>query len=318
MLQRIRIVHFQSLKAVNIELGKLTVIVGPSSSGKTALVRALKAVTTNGLTTSQISHGAKSVGVELELADGTVTARRAGSSVSYSLSRPGQDPETYTKLSGAVPEAVEGLLGVGGRGLAPGLCVAAQFDRPYLLDETGGKIAQVLGELTNVSVIFNAAREANRRKLATNQNVKLRETDLAGLYRQAAGYKDLTERIKACTEAEEWAQKAYDLEIKRDRLEYLLNNAEVSQAALDSIPEAQQVPDYGPIELAHSRLARFKELIRLITLNKQLVTTKSLEEETALAEAAELDKLWHAKLHEAGICPTCGQSTESLSGAVVS
>lgn len=44
--QSIRVQGFQSLYDVSLDLGGFTVIVGPSSSGKSAFIRSVKAVTT--------------------------------------------------------------------------------------------------------------------------------------------------------------------------------------------------------------------------------------------------------------------------------
>ena len=51
MLERIEVKDYQSLADVDIPFGRFTVIVGPSGNGKSALIRALKALCFN-----QVGH----------------------------------------------------------------------------------------------------------------------------------------------------------------------------------------------------------------------------------------------------------------------
>jgi len=55
--------NFQSLQDVEIELGKFTVIVGASSSGKSALIRAIEAIASNSLNSDNIMQGTKHASV---------------------------------------------------------------------------------------------------------------------------------------------------------------------------------------------------------------------------------------------------------------
>lgn len=161
LIDSISVKGFQSLYDVEIPLTRFTAIVGPSSSGKSAVVRALKLLLQNQRGSSFISHGLSQceVTAKLESWGQTVTIRR-GKLNEYEIQHV-DGTDRYTKLGGDVPEDVKNFLG-----LDPELSVASQFDPPYLLTSSGSEVARALGSLTNVEVVFQAAREASRQKLS--------------------------------------------------------------------------------------------------------------------------------------------------------
>src|SRR6187402_3232806 len=165
MLQSIRCKNFQSLHDVDLELGKFTVIVGESSSGKSAFIRALKAVSSNQLNSDYITRGTKHSYVAVKTESATVTIERDQGGISvYKVAKTGSQESRYSKLNRQVPAEVTEILGITPSTLDEGsINFAGQFDPPYLLKDTGGSVAKTLGELTNVSTIFAAVKEANRR-----------------------------------------------------------------------------------------------------------------------------------------------------------
>ena len=64
---------------------------------------------------------------------------------------------------------------------------AGQLDGPYLLGAAGTEIAQTLGSLTNVSMLFRAAVEAGRVRKGAERDAKGAEGRLEALARAAAG-----------------------------------------------------------------------------------------------------------------------------------
>src|SRR3972149_7677268 len=71
MLRRVSVHGYQSLEDVDLELAPLTVIVGPSRSGKSALVRALRSAFFNATGAAFIRRGARAATVVLLFDDGT-------------------------------------------------------------------------------------------------------------------------------------------------------------------------------------------------------------------------------------------------------
>lgn len=305
MLNRVEIRNFQSLKKVDIELGDLTVIVGASSSGKTAFMRALKALASNVRGSSFITQGAKKASISAHTANGVITLERSEAGGQYKLTQGGED-KVYTKLGGAVPDDITKALN-----LQPittessSINFAGQFDRPYLLDDSGATVARVLGELTNVSTIFAAVREANRRRSAASSTLKTRKADFEELKSQAMKFKDLSAQQQAIKTAESAYESAVGIQGRIDRLQRMIDTVDIAQTLLGQavIPS---VPDISNIESLHSRMTSFKTLV-LIWQQEERALVRADQDVIAAgdAEHSAQDQL-HAKLVELGQCPTCG------------
>src|SRR5512139_766548 len=136
MLTHVEVRNFQSLKKVDIELGGFTVIVGASSSGKTAFMRALRALASNIRGTSFITQGEKKASITAHTDNNIVTLEKGETTGTYKI-----NDKVYTKLAGGVPEGVSKTLN-----LQPittessSINFAGQFDRPYLLDDSGATV----------------------------------------------------------------------------------------------------------------------------------------------------------------------------------
>lgn len=197
MIENISVQDFQSIESGKVDLGKFTVFTGPSSSGKSAFLRALHGLTRNSFNPSQVRLG-QSVTTVSAIVDGRkVEAVRGKSKSTYKL-----DDEEYTKAGRAVPEDVETVLSMP---LVADLesSFATQFDKPYLIADPGSTGAKVLGTLTNVSVLHDGMREANRRKLSINAEIKVRKADLEKDNEEVEQYADLTSLEESISNAED-------------------------------------------------------------------------------------------------------------------
>lgn len=317
MLQRVEIRNFQSLKHVDLELGPLTVIVGKSSSGKSALTRALRTLTSNARGTSFITQGERVCTITATTEHGIVSLKRGkaanGKDDEYAIQP--SDPEiqkrTYTKLGGTVPPEVSEFIGIASK---DPINYAGQFDRPYLLDDSGGEIARVLGALTNVNVIFEGARESNRRKLSANSMLKTRREDLEGLRARIEHYRPLKAQLAALKRAEEHIERARELKKQADEIAEALEDLSIAATAVKRAEKVLSVPipDEGPILAARSRIREYEAVLEEIRTS-QLDAKAAIAKLEILAEEREtLDTQYIETLHELGSCPTCGQSTKEL------
>lgn len=305
MIDRIAIHNFQSLKSVDITLGKLTVVVGPSSSGKTALMRALRALASNVRGSQFITQGTKKASISAHTANGVITLERSEAGGTYKLSLNGAD-KVYTKLGGAVPEDITRALN-----LQPittessSINFAGQFDRPYLLDDSGATVARVLGELTNVSTIFAAVREANRRRTAASSTLKTRKADFEGLKDQAAKFKALPQQQEAIKAAEKAYERAVDIQGSLTRLEQMLDTVETAELLLAQtvIPD---VPDIDDVIDRYEEMSYFKNLVVEWRHHEDLFGKYQDQIRQAGDEEHSAQDQLHAKLVELGQCPTCG------------
>lgn len=306
-MDRLIIRNFQSLKSVDLDLGKLTVIVGPSSSGKTALVRALRALTSNVRGSDFVSRGSKAAAISALVGDSQVVLLRGEGKGEYrvrtALDQGDTPEEVFTKLAGGVPEKVTEVLGIPPKSL---IHFAGQFDPPYLLTATGSEIARHLGELTNVSTILEGVREARRRCSSANSSLKVRKADLANLKEKAAAYSELPSQLQRLAQAEEQLKQVDELQFRVDRLRSLVTDQEVALGIL-AREDAKAPPSFDPIATAQSRLSRLKEL--LAQLSRYSAEAKAADNRRVALEDEEprLHEQLHNLLEEAGTCPTCGQ-----------
>lgn len=304
MIEEVTVCNFQSLHDVSLKLGRYSVIVGPSSSGKSAFTRALRTLTSNQRGDSFISHGQTQCMIKAKTERGTVALLR-GKKNEYVIIPETGEQRAYTKLSGTTPEEVSQFIGIASR---DPLNYSNQFDMPYLLTASAAEVARTLGDLTNVSVIFEASREANRRRLQANSTLKTRAADHQQLTKNLEKFSTLAARRHQLGKIEEQHAELASLAKKILQLDVLL------AAAATEIPESSgNVEDLQvqqqQAEEQHTKLSRLDTLLQQHTTSVQHLESLSaalarLEEATVLAEDD-----YATALREAGTCPLCGQDT---------
>lgn len=238
MIQRIVIDNFQSLHHVDLELAPLTVIVGPSSSGKSAFIRSLRALVGNRRGTDFITHGERVASISAHLAQGIVTLTRSTQTAPNSYVVIPADPHhplhpkaEFTKLGGETPADVSDFLGIPTEHIA--LSIASQFDKPYLLDAPGTEVARTLASLTNAHIILGASRESNRQKLANAQTLKTRSADLEAIRARVPEFQALQAQRASLASAEERITRA---RLIASRITSIKTHIETIQIAEDRIP----------------------------------------------------------------------------------
>jgi len=218
-------------------------------------VRALKLVAENARGTSYVRQGAKSCRVALELAGSepvldastVVTVERGKGVSSYTLLLPGMhaEPVVYTKCASGVPDGVSQGLQLG----ETKLWVAGQFDRPYLLDETGAEVARVLGKLTNVNMIYAAVRESNRRASEARRAYSSKASELDSVTESGRKFARLPGRLAAADEAQTAMGYAEELEDIAFSLNAGLETLKSSAARLrTSLAQRREIPSTDRLE----------------------------------------------------------------------
>lgn len=309
-IERIVVQNFQSLKKLDLALGRFTVIVGPSSSGKSAFLRAVKGLASNIKGSSVITSGEKSAAISLYTETNIISLKKTATSGKYIITdRLSGSEENFTKLAQKVPEAVTRALNIQPVSTSESsINFAGQFDKPYLLGDTASHVAKILGDLTNVSVIFEASREANKKKLATNALLKTRQSDLEALVAQAQQFRGLAARRKAIEAAESALEEILQLRGTQRQLEQIIASMEASEATLATLLVSAQVPSVDEVNELHLKYSQFRKL--LISWAGAVKKSRTLDSELAVASAQEKEAhdLLHSKLQELGKCPTCDQT----------
>lgn len=308
MIENVSIANWQSLRKVDLTLGRFTVIVGASSSGKTAFMRAMRGVASNVRGTGQLTRGRNTAAITVRSNGQKVTLQHSGQAWRYLLVGTDGAEREYAKLNAQVPPEVTAALGfdpVPTSGTSVNF--AGQFDPPYLLGDAGSSVARVLGELTNVDRIFNAVREANRRRAAASSALRTRESDLQALHARLYEYRGLSERLGAVERAEVIAAGIEDLSRRADTLDRLINLAQTAEIAVAEAVHLPELPTAEALDLAHQqyRLA-VEHLTAWATAQREAEAMQDILPAAVQAEQAATDDL-HQVLAELGECPTCGQ-----------
>ncbi|RDV83246.1 AAA family ATPase [Ammonifex thiophilus] len=264
-VRRIILENFQSHRYTEIELSPtVTVLVGESDRGKSAVVRALRWLFYNrpqgeGL----VRAGSHHCRVAVELEDGTVIEReREGRSNRYCIKRPGGETLRLESPGRSVPNEVEELTGIkpysiGNQSLE--LNLAHQLDPPFLLRESPSVRAQVIGQIAGAELFQRAAKMALREQSQWQGRIKTLEESVAALRKEISPLQEelprLEERLKRVRElvngvlkAEEKRGELLCLKEKRERLR---QEAAFLAEALARLPSG---------ELLESRLSQLEEL----------------------------------------------------------
>ncbi|GFK93108.1 Chromosome partition protein Smc [Fundidesulfovibrio magnetotacticus] len=199
MIRRITLVDFMAHSRTELELAPgLNVLCGPNNTGKSAVVEALRCLTSNPAPRHVIRHGAKEARVEALLDDGRRVAwvRRKNHAL-YEVYEPGTEvPEVYAKLGkSGVPPEVAAVLRLSPvtfeKGESVDVHLAGQRQPIFLLDQPGSLLADFLASSTesaHLMAMQDLLREKTRRAKTVARDL---ETGLARVRRGLDGLRGL-------------------------------------------------------------------------------------------------------------------------------
>lgn len=309
MIGAIKVRNYQSLGEVDLVPGLLTVITGETGSGKSALIRALRLLFFNARGNAYIRRGTPFTLVGAGFADGGQGhgwsaaiqrhVQRGGDK--YMVGPDGTDDYTeYTKLAGGVPEIIADACRI------TELNFAGQFDRPFLLTDSAAEVARILGQLTNVTQVFQAARLGQSRKVELMSQQRTLTAELESLNEQRRGFAGLLRRQQAVSRAEAALERASEARQRAAILRGLLGRASAAQAVLAACAPVPP-PSLDVAIRAHARAAWLRDRLTAVTTAVTIVKTATQFIDTAVSQLAVIDDGLHKLLEDAGTCPACGQ-----------
>lgn len=322
MLTDLVATDFQSVEYAKLRLGRFTVITGPTGSGKSAVLRAFRLAAFNQRGTGFIRQGAKSATVGFGSQDeGWFLAIERGGrgKDAYRIAwlrgdtelpelRAADVPETvvqtFTKLGGEAPPEVLDVHRLGE------LNFAGQHDAPFLLTESGAEVARVLGELTRVTLVYEAAREGARRRQRIAAELKAAESDAVRLASQLQQYAGLPGCRAAQERAEQYLGRAQEAWLAVQRLRQLGEQAVQAAGDVRAAGErsaAAAPPSLEAVEALFSQRVTISVLIHEAETAQDEIRmwTTRLPDLDSAVDAAH--QAVHNALEEMGTCPTCGQ-----------
>lgn len=210
-IKSIELQNFQSHAKTIIEPagpGFLTVITGPSDSGKTAIIRALKWLLYNQPQGAEFTRtGASMVRVAVDYAGGITVAReRTKATNRYKIVRPGtgeNGPEVFEGFGNAVPLEVQEVTGIRPIKIADQellLNLSEQLDPPFLGQKstTAPARAKILGKLAGTEEIDVAGAGVGKDLYRRGQDEKRLASEIEELEKRIGEYawiEELAERI---------------------------------------------------------------------------------------------------------------------------
>jgi len=170
---QVQIDNFQSWESAKLQIDGLTVIVGDSNLGKSALERAIKGLLRNELSNRQVRNGSEAMQVSATIDGHTIVAtlgNKPSSSIVYNV-----DGEEFKKLNRAVPQPILdlrlGTIEIGDVTLDP--IFADQFGSQFLLEEKPGPLNAILGAFSATERLEQGKRKANGEIAELNSQAKL-------------------------------------------------------------------------------------------------------------------------------------------------
>lgn len=164
-ISSVSIENFQSHKNTYIEFSDFTSIVGPSNSGKTAIVRAIKwALFNTPSGTSFITRGQPSCKVTVTFNDNTSVTRIRGESENKYILKTDTDIQELEHFGmGSVDSVVDfhGIYELDLFGEKEPISVCGQLDRPFFISESDVTKAAMIGKLAGTDKIDYAIKEAS-------------------------------------------------------------------------------------------------------------------------------------------------------------
>ena len=172
MIEKITLHNFQAHKSTELELGQVTILRGPSDSGKSSVVRALNAFFNCNIKPEQAFKGEYPVEIAIYADGDVVTMTRNSKTTTYVLG----DKE-FSKTNKKCPDEVKEFLGIKEYQIDTDekifLQIQSQHDKHFLLSESPSTIAKIIGRLSNLNIVLCASREMYADSLSEKQNIKL-------------------------------------------------------------------------------------------------------------------------------------------------
>lgn len=266
---KIRIKNFQSIEDVSLEIpeNSFTCIVGPSNIGKSALRRALECLVYNKSEASFIRNGTKTCSVEVTFDEGTVVKwYRDKKTAGYVIN--GDD---FTKLAGSVPEVLgdKGFKELVVNNDKYQVQIASQFNNIFLLNQTGGKVTEVLSNLGNLNRIIKSNKSCLTDLKANKSRMNIRREDLVSSKEKLKSYKGLDEKrhlVDVIKDNLKDIKKTKDKFEATKKIETALNKA----VSIVKILRPARDVEVSSFDLDINKVTNLNTLLRKITSTQKL------------------------------------------------
>ncbi len=335
MIEELHIRNFQVHRHLDIQFDpRVTTIIGPSDSGKSAVIRALRWVCLNRPNGDAfIREGSGGVKVRLIVDGHKIVRRRGGSLNLYSL-----DKKNFKAFGNEVPPEILKLVNINE------INFQKQHDAAFWFSETPGQVSRELNAIVDLSVIDSSLYNINA-ELRFSQGIvradlarlkgaredlekfkwvpeihedlcrleKVKETlderrsrwssldslltRISETTHTRAKYRDAATGLRSVVKLGRSCRKVHD---RRDSLTYLFHGIQTHKKIMET-----GVPDLSPVTKALKKFHALTE--RRVQLTATIKRAQVSEEESCLKRQKAKDADAELKKRMDGMCPLCGK-----------
>lgn len=309
MIKRLQIWNFLSHKKTEIDFSPgVNIIVGPTDSGKSAIIKALKwTIQNRPLGDSVKSYwikGGEATATKIHFEEGSILRTRGDKENSYTINEEGR-LITFNAIKGDVPEEVQKLINL------EDVNLQTQFAPHFLLTQSSGEVAQYFNKVAHLDKIDTASQNIRKWTKDIQQNIQYQEETLRTLEENLEQYKDLEEIERRVTEIEETEHKI-DLVAKEfialdeicEELKKIDSEVEGYSFLLELEGLVNDIIKIGGEKKEMSnKLEELGELVYSIGVaNREIIRIAQ--------DIKQLEESFHKELGKGKVCPLCNSVLE--------
>jgi DNA repair protein SbcC/Rad50 len=234
VIQSIRIENFQAHKSLRVKLDpSITTIVGPSDTGKSAVVRALSWVAFNSPSgASFIRDGSDSCTVGV-IVDNKIIKRKRGKTANYyELIVDKGKKKRLESLRGDVPDDVKSALKL------EKINFQYQHDSPMWLSESAGQVAKNLNEIVDLDLIDRVLTSINKSTRTVAAEMSVCEGRLLEAGQRVKSLEWINDAIKDYSKIESTQKQIDEVRTKHTQLQALVDSV---SSARDKVRKLSQI-----------------------------------------------------------------------------
>lgn len=225
MITKITLKNWQRHKSLELELGSVTTIIGPTNAGKSAILRALAWLAVGNVpgfvpkAKKMVRHGAKRTTVTLEFGKSKIS-RSKGDKNFYHV-----NGTRLTAFGQKVPDEVSKLLNVNE------LNFQKQVGMPFWFSESPGQLSKQMNEIVDLSVIDETLKNLGKMISKSKSKHEVVSEELKTTREKRDELKLVTEANEFLVWLEQAEKKAKTHRIRAQRLrDYLATGANARKA----------------------------------------------------------------------------------------
>ncbi|HHU63556.1 MAG TPA: AAA family ATPase [Clostridiales bacterium] len=284
-IKKLIIENFQSHKYTQLDFSNnLNVIVGPSDTGKTSIIRAIKWVLYNEPRgTGFIRKGENTCSVTLYFSNGYgVKRKRTAGTNQYIVIHPDGKETIFEGFGNNVPAEVINVHGIRkvefDTGISSNINIAEQMEGPFMLSQPATLRAKALGRLVGAHIIDAAVKDIATDIHRLTQQKKGIEENISSIDQQLQQFKDLDDLKKVIEKSKGLLE---DIEIKRNLLQRCIDiNDNYAKATEQTIKIKNILHDLKDLGLVEGYVEGAMEKIRQVKrLQNALTKISTLDKE---------------------------------------